>query len=54
MNNGDGYIVSQILKGKKGKRYQEKLFDESLYTYNSTKTFKYQEFIEDYEIINRR
>lgn len=54
VNNGDGYIVSQILKGKKGKRYQEKLFDESLYTYNSKKTFKYQEFIEDYFIVNSK
>jgi len=52
VNNGDGYIFSQILRGKKGKRYQERLFDESLYTYNSQGTFKYQEFIEDYFIIN--
>ncbi len=53
VNNGDGYVVSQILKGKKGKRYQEKLFDDKLYTYNKNKTFKYQEFIEDYEIENK-
>jgi transposase len=52
INNDDGYVVSQILKGKKGSRYQEKLFNDSLYTYNKDKTFKYQEFIEDYEIIN--
>ena len=50
INNDDGYVVSQILKGKKGSRYQEKLFNDSLYTYNKDKTFKYQEFIEDYEI----
>lgn len=54
VNNGDGYVVSQILRGKKGKRYHEKLFDESLYTYNPQKTFKYQEFIEDYIIINNK
>ncbi len=28
-NQGDGYIFSQILKGKKGKRFQEKLFDNN-------------------------
>lgn len=53
INNNDGYVVSQILKGKKGKRYQDRLFDDSLYTYNQNRTFKYQEFIEDYEIINK-
>lgn len=29
VNNGDGFVFSQILKGKKGQRYNEKLFDES-------------------------
>lgn len=53
VNNKDGYVVSQIIRGKKGKRYQEKLFDESLYTYNKERTFKYQEFIEEYQIINK-
>lgn len=52
INNGDGYVVSQILKGKKGKRYRDKLLNKSLYTCNSGQTFKYQEFIEDYEITN--
>lgn len=52
INNGDGYILSQVLKSKKGKRYHEKLFNEELYNYNSSKTFKYQEFIEDYEVID--
>jgi transposase len=52
VNNGDGYVVSQVLRGKRGNRYHEKLFNESLYAYNSKQTFKYQEFIEDYEITN--
>lgn len=52
VNNGDGYVVSQILKGKKGKRYQDKLFEEDNYIYNIDGSFKYQTFIEDYEIIN--
>lgn len=52
VNNNDGYVVSQILKGPKGKRYQEKVFCEENYTYNQNKTFKYQLFEEDYDIIN--
>lgn len=52
VNNNDGYVVSQILKGKKGKRYQERLFEENNYTYNKDRTFKYQLFEEDYDIIN--
>ncbi len=52
VNNNDGYVVSQILRGKKGKRYQEKLFTEENYTYNKNRTFKYQLFEEDYDIIN--
>lgn len=49
VNNNDGYVVSQILKGKKGKRYQEILFDEAGYTYNQDRTFKYKLFSEEYE-----
>lgn len=52
VNNNDGYVVSQILRGKKGKRYQSRLFDDTKYTYNENRTFKYQEFIEEYEITN--
>lgn len=47
-NNGDGYMFSQILKGKKGKRYEERLFNESLYTVVND-DYKYQIFEEDYE-----
>lgn len=46
-NNGDGYMFSQILKGKKGNRYQDRIFDESLYTVVN-KDYKYQMFEEDY------
>lgn len=52
VNSNDGYVVSQILKGKKGNRYHEQLFEESDYTYNQNGTFKYKLFEEDYEIIN--
>ena len=47
-NHGDGYVISQILRGKKGKRYQGKLFEEKGYTYNVEQTFKYKTFIEEY------
>ena len=33
INNGNGFVFSQILKGKKGKRYHEIMFDENGYTY---------------------
>lgn len=48
-NDGDGYVVSQILKGKKGKKYQEELFNESTYITNTTNTFRYKTFIEEYD-----
>lgn len=47
-NNNDGYVVSQTLKGKKGKRYHDELFSEEGYVYNSNQTFKHKIFIEDY------
>lgn len=49
-NNNDGYVVSQILKGK---RYQDKLFNEDDYIYNSIKTFKYKLFEEEYEGLDK-
>jgi len=45
---GDGYVVSQILRGKKGKRYQEALFDEAGYIWNKEKTYKYKLYPEEY------
>lgn len=49
INSGNGFVFSQILKGRKGKRYHEIMFDENGYTYNSSKTFKYKTFIEEYD-----
>ena len=46
--NGDGYVVSQVLRGPKGKRYQDALFDESGYVCNQGKTYKYKLFTESY------
>lgn len=46
--NGDGYVVSQILRGKKGQRYHEALFDEAGYVWNSDKTYGYKLYMETY------
>ena len=47
VNNGDGYVVSQSLKGYKGKRYQDVLFDEEGYIGDDE--FRYKIFEEEYE-----
>ena len=49
INNGDGYVVAQILKGKKGQRFHEKLFSEEDYIWNKDRTYKHKLFEEDYE-----
>ncbi|MDY0282065.1 MAG: IS1634 family transposase [Salinivirgaceae bacterium] len=49
VNNGDGFVFSQILKGKKGQRYNEKLFDESGWTSSGDGTYRYKLFEEEYE-----
>jgi len=49
VNNGDGFVFSQILKGKKGQRYNENLFDESGWTSNEAGTYRYKLFVEEYE-----
>lgn len=55
VEKGDGYVFSQILRGKKGKRYHEALFSEDGYvvTKDSDGVIlkKYKEFIEEYEVI---
>lgn len=53
INNGDGFVFSQILKGKKGKRYHEKLFDKSGWISNEDDTYKYKLFTEEYEGKNK-
>jgi transposase len=49
VNNGDGFVFSQILKGKKGQRYSEKLFDKSGWKSNESATYRYKLFTEEYE-----
>ena len=48
--NNDGYVVSQILKGLKGKRYFDKLSEENEFIYNKNRTYKYRLFEEDYPL----
>jgi transposase len=45
---GDGFVFSQILKGKKGKRYHEQMFDENGYITNKDGSYKYKLFEEEY------
>ena len=46
--SGDGYVVSQVLRGGKGKRYRQDMLDESGYVWNRERTYKYKLFTETY------
>jgi hypothetical protein len=46
--NGDGFIFSQILRGKKGQRYNEELFDKDGWTVNDDGSYRYKLFDEGY------
>lgn len=46
VNNGDGYVVSQVLRGTKGQRYHEIMFDNEGYVGDDN--FKYKLFEEEY------
>ena len=49
VNGGDGYVFSQILRGKKGQRYNEKLFEASDWVSNKEETYRYKIFEEEYK-----
>lgn len=49
VNNGDGFVFSQILRGKKGQRYNERLFDKNGWTSDEDGTYMYKLFEEEYE-----
>lgn len=55
LENGDGYLFSQILRGKKGKRYHEEMLNPEGYILtlddNDEVIKKHKTFIEDYEVI---
>jgi transposase len=54
VNNGDGYVVSQVLRGNKGQRYHAKLFDEDGYVFSRDGTYKYKLYEEEYTAINKK
>ena len=49
VNAGDGFIFSQILRGKKGQRYHAELFNEDGWVVNVDETYKYKLFEEEYQ-----
>lgn len=54
VNNGDGYVISQQLRGNKGKRYQEALFDEAGYVWSRDGSYKYKLYEEEYVVQNKQ
>jgi len=55
ITNGDGYIFSQIIRGRKGKRYHEHILNDDGYIKEFNEEgeliYKYKLFEEDFEII---
>lgn len=49
VNAGDGFLFSQILKGKKGQRYNAMLFSEDGWVSNESGTYRYKTFEEEYK-----
>jgi transposase len=49
VNAADGFLFSQILKGKKGQRYNAMLFDENGWVSNENETYRYKLFEEEYK-----
>jgi transposase len=47
VNSGDGYVVSQVLKGPKGSKYHELMFNPE--GYEGNENFRYKLFEENYE-----
>jgi hypothetical protein len=48
VNAGDGYVFSQILKGTKGQRYHDHLFDAEGWIANAQETYRYKLYNEEY------
>jgi len=49
INNGDGFVVSQPLRGTKGTRYRARVFDKNGYIENSEGSYRYKMFEEEYD-----
>ena len=48
VNTGDGFVFSQILRGKKGQRYHTELFNEDGWVSNTDGAYWYKLFEEEY------
>lgn len=48
VNTGDGFVFSQILRGKKGQRYHDKLFSIDGWIVNAIGSYRYKLFDEEY------
>jgi len=48
VNAGDGFVFSQILRGKKGQRYNDKLFEAEGWNTNTDETYRHKLFEEEY------
>ena len=49
VNNGDGYVISQPLRGTRGMRYQAALFDTNGYIENADGSYRHKIFEEEYD-----
>jgi len=58
IESGNGYVFSQILKGKKGNKFQDELFNEENYhirfSVDGGIVYKSKTYIEDYTYINSK
>ena len=48
VNNGDGYVFSQIVRGTKGQRYHDQLFEVENWVRNKEGSYRYKLFEEEY------
>ena len=48
-NNGDGYVVSQVLRGRKGSRYHKAMFDDEGYAASRDGSYRFKLFTEEYD-----
>ena len=48
INSGNGFVFSQVLKGKQGQRYQNALFDSAGWTTNDEGTYSWKIIVDEY------
>ncbi len=48
VNAGDGFVFSQVLRGKKGQRYHGQIFETQGWAENRDGTYRYKQFEEEY------